>query len=66
MPARTMVFNPAPRRESSSAAAVRDTGIVIRLMSAVRHERKNAPNIDSYQQQGDQQRDAEGADLLLR
>ena len=44
MPARTMVFIPVPRRSSTSAAAVSDTGIVIRLIRAVRQERKKAPN----------------------
>ncbi len=40
----TMVFIPVPRQSSTSAAAVSDTGIVIRLIKAVRQERKKAPN----------------------
>ena len=49
-PART-ICSSSPRTRSTSAAAIRDSGIATRLISAVRHSNRNATRIRTTSRQ---------------
>ena len=55
-PARTIVLIVAPTQTSTSVAAISDSGIAVRLISAVRQSNRNDDEDDDHQDAADEHR----------
>ncbi len=65
-PAMTIVLSVAPMAVSTSVAAISDSGIAVRLISAVRQSKRNDDQDDDHQDAADRHRLARGCPATAR